>query len=56
MASEEYTIRLMKEDDITDALLVFASHGYYECPSAVQIFMKCDPNAFYVAVRSCDRM
>jgi len=34
---------------------VFASRGYCESPAAESVFLECDPNAFYVAVRDSDQ-
>jgi len=45
----------MIEEDIEEALQVFASHGYCESPTAESVFKQCDPNAFYVAVRDSDQ-
>ncbi len=52
--SDEFTIRLMEEKDMNEALKVFASHGLYESLSTLQAFYECDPNAFYVAISNIE--
>ncbi|CAG2164405.1 unnamed protein product, partial [Oppiella nova] len=49
-------IRKMTKSDVSQALDVFASHGYYEITHSVQTFLAVDSQAFYVAIDTTNDM
>jgi len=46
----------MTKSDVSQALDVFASHGYYEIIHSVQTFLAVDSQAFYVAIDTTNGM